>query len=99
MRHFGPPPFYLPHNVSFAEAVLRSATTHALALCLTSANRHRIAALANRVGLNHVSVTLTQVEEAGEHGSCVLGARPRVPAPSSASSASSSGTLVEWQEG
>ena len=98
MRHLGPPPFYLPHNVSFAEAVLRSATTPALALCLTAGNRHRIAALANRGGLNHVSVTLTQVEQAWEHGGSCFRARPHGRPQDGNGSHSSSGTLVEWQQ-
>ena len=62
MNHLGPPPFFLPHNVSLSESALRSAITPMVAAFLTARNRVRIADLANRIGLNHVSVTLRQCE-------------------------------------
>ena len=61
MRHFGPPPYYLPHNVSLPEAVARATITPLIAAGLTSAVRDRVAALANHNGLNHVCISLMQL--------------------------------------
>ena len=63
MRHFGPPPFYLPHNVSLHEALMRACTTPLLAAGLTPGMRHRVATLANHRGFNHVSVSLLQLSD------------------------------------
>lgn len=64
MRHFGPPPFYLPHNVSLPEAVVRSAITPLIAACLTPSLRQYVAKMANQSGLNHVCVNLMQLGHA-----------------------------------
>ena len=46
-------------NVSFEEALLRSMITPAIGACFTTSNRFRVMRLANSLGLNHVSLTLS----------------------------------------
>ena len=58
LLYFGPPPFYQPRNVSLRAAIVRATYTPLLGLLLTPANRQRIAAFANNVGWNHVTLTL-----------------------------------------
>ena len=62
MRLLGPTPAYLPGNVTFMEALERATTTPILALLLSPANRDRISAVANSLGLKHVTVTLDEIE-------------------------------------
>ena len=63
MRLLGPPRVYQPRNLSFAEALERGTITPVLSLLLFPANRDRIAAFANSLGLKHVTVTLDEIDE------------------------------------
>lgn len=63
MRLLGPPRVYQPRNISFAEALERGMITPALSALLLPANRDRIAAFANSLGLKHVTVTLDEIDE------------------------------------
>ena len=63
MLYLGPSPVYQPRDCTFLEAQRRGSITILLSALLNSKNRHRLAAVANRVGLNHVKLDLSQMDE------------------------------------
>ena len=82
MRLLGPPSAYLPRNVSFMMAIERGLLPLLFSALLGPANRHRVVACANKLGLNHVTVHLEEmVEEMGMFVSSSSAAAAGSPPP------------------
>jgi hypothetical protein len=64
LRRDGPPPVYPPRNGTFLIAIVRGLVTITIGAMLSHSNRHRLAALANYFGWNHVTLTLNHVQRA-----------------------------------
>jgi hypothetical protein len=64
LRRDGPPPIYPPRNGTFLFAIVRGLVTITIGAMLSHSNRHRLAALANHFGWNHVTLTLNHVQRA-----------------------------------
>ena len=64
LRACGPPPSYPPGNMSFVAALARGGLAMFLGIVLIAPpNRIRIASAANRLGLNHVTIYLHELNE------------------------------------